>query len=40
LFEQRDPLYRAVTDCVILTEGRSPGQVTHDILIRPELQPL
>ena len=32
LFTQRDPLYRAVTDCVILTEGRSLGQVTRDIL--------
>ena len=40
LFEQRDPLYRAVTDCIIPTESRSPGQVTRDILNRPELQPL
>lgn len=37
LFAQRDPLYRAVTDCVISTEGRSPSQVTRDILNRPEL---
>ena len=40
LFVQRDPLYRAVTDCVIPTEDRSLGQVTRDILNRPELHPL
>ena len=40
LFAQRDPLYRAVTDCIIPTEGRSPGQVTRDLLNRPELHPL
>lgn len=34
LFEQRDPLYRAVTDCVILTDGCSLGQVTRTILNR------
>ncbi len=34
LFERRDPLYRAVTDCVILTDGCSIGQVTRTILNR------
>lgn len=40
LLAQRDPLYRAVTDCVIPTEGRSLAQVTRAILNRPELHPL
>ena len=34
LLERRDPLYRAVTDCVILTDGYSIGQVTRTILSR------
>jgi shikimate kinase len=36
LFAQRDPLYRAVADCIIPTEDRSLGQVTRDILNRLE----
>ena len=39
LFKQRDPLYRAIADCVIDTEGCSVSQVTRMILNRPELQP-
>lgn len=40
LFSLRDPLYRAVTDCVVETDGCSLAQVTRTILNRPELQPL
>jgi shikimate kinase len=32
LFEQRDPLYREVADCVVSTEGRPLKQVIRDIL--------
>lgn len=39
LFTQRDPLYRAVADCVIDTEVGSVSQVTRLILDQPELQP-
>lgn len=32
LFEQRDPLYREVADCIVSTEGRPLKQVVRDIL--------
>ena len=38
LFKQREPLYRAVADCVINTEGSSISQVIRLILHQPELQ--
>ena len=39
LFAQRDPLYRAIADCVIATEGYTPGQVVRDLMRQWENRP-